>query len=159
MSRFRRLSHTIWHCQYNIVWVPKYRFRILVGGIKEAAESGIQAICAYAECEVVDLNVQKDHVHMIVMIPPKVSISYLMGRFNGQTAMKIFNQFRELRKKLYWGNHFWAKGYCVDTIELDADMICKDVRYQEEEEASRIASIVVDKRYQSATRFFESYSA
>lgn len=134
MSRFRKLSHTIWHCQYHIVWVPKYRFRLLVGGIKEAAESGIQAICGYAGCEVVELNIQKDHVHLIVMIPPKVSISYLMGRLKGQTSQKIFNQHRELRKKPYWGNHFWSKGYCVDTIGLDADMIRKYVRYQEEKE-------------------------
>lgn len=134
MSRFRKLSHTIWHCQYHIVWVPKYRFRILVDGIKEAAESGIQAICGYAGCEVVELNVQKDHVHLIVMIPPKVSISYLMGRLKGKTSQKIFNQHRELRKKPYWGNHFWSKGYCVDTIGLDADMIRKYVRYQEEKE-------------------------
>jgi len=106
----------------------------LVGGIKEAAESGIQAICGYAGCEVVELNVQKDHVHLIVMIPPKVSISYLMGRLKGQTSQKIFNQHRELRKKPYWGNHFWSKGYCVDTIGLDADMIRKYVRYHEEKE-------------------------
>jgi len=81
-----------------------------------------------------ELNVQKDHVHLVLMIRPKVSISDLMGRLKGQTSMKIFNQFRELRKKPYWGNHFWAKGYCVDTIGLDADMIRKYVRYQEGKE-------------------------
>ena len=63
MSRFRKLSHTIWHCQYHIVWVPKYRFRILVGAIRDAVHDGIQAICGFAGCEVVELNVQKDHVH------------------------------------------------------------------------------------------------
>jgi putative transposase len=68
------------------------------------------------------------------MIPPKVSISDLMGRVKGQTAMKVFRQFRELRRKPYWGNHFWAKGYCVDTIGLDAEMIRKYVRYQERNE-------------------------
>ena len=102
--------------------------------MKEATEAGIQAICGYAGCEVVELNVQKDHVHLVVMVPPKVSISGLMGRLKGQTSIKMFHQFRELRKKPYWGNHFWAKGYCVDTIGLDADMIRKYVRYQEEKE-------------------------
>ena len=134
VSRFRKLSHTIWHCQYYIIWVPKYRYRILAGAVKGAAEAGIQAICGYAGCEVVELNVQKDHVHLVVMIPPKVSISYLMGRIKGQTSIKMFHQFRELRKKPYWGNHFWVKGYCVDTIGLDADMIRKYVRYKEETE-------------------------
>lgn len=134
VSRFRKLSHTIWHCQYHIVWVPKYRFRILVGTIRDAVHDGIQAICGFAGCEVVELNVQKDHVHLLAMIPPKVSISDLMGRVKGQTAMKVFRQFRELRRKPYWGNHFWAKGYCVDTIGLDAEMIRKYVRHQEKAE-------------------------
>jgi len=80
------------------------------------------------------LNVQKDHVHLLAMIPPKVSISDLIGRVKGQTAMKVFRQFRELRRKPYWGNHFWAKGYCVDTIGLDAEMIRKYVRHQEKAE-------------------------
>jgi len=73
-------------------------------------------------------------VHLLAMIPPKVSISALMGRVKGQTAMKVFRQFRELRRKPYWGNHFWAKGYCVDTIGLDADMVRKYVRHQEKAE-------------------------
>ena len=134
VSRFHKLSHTIWHCQYHIVWVPKYRFRILTGGVKASAESGIHAICGFAGCEVVELNVQADHVHLVVMIPPKVSISQFMGRLKGQTSMRIFNQFRHLRKKPYWGNHFWSKGYCVDTVGLNADMIRKYVRYQESKE-------------------------
>ena len=133
-SRFRKLSHTIWHCQYHIVWVPKYRFRILHGAVKEAVEVGVRAISGYAGCEVVELNVQPDHVHLVVMIPPKLSISDLMGRLKGQTSMKLFQQFRNLRKKPYWGNHFWAKGYCVDTVGMDADMIRKYVRYQEKKE-------------------------
>jgi putative transposase len=135
VSRFRRLSHTIWHCQYHIVWAPKYRYRILVGAVKEAAEVGIQAICGFAGCEVVELNVQRDHVHLVVMIPPKVSVSNLVGRLKGQTSIKLLmHQFRQMREKPYWGNHFWSKGYCVDTVGLDADMIRKYVRYQEEKE-------------------------
>jgi REP element-mobilizing transposase RayT len=83
VSRFRKLSHTIWHCQYHVVWVPKYRFRILKGRVKEACEASIEAICGYAGCEVVELNVQSDHVHLVAMISPKVSISQLMGASEG----------------------------------------------------------------------------
>jgi putative transposase len=72
-------------------------------------------------------------MHLLVMIPPKVSISDLLGRLKGQTSMKLFHQFRYL-KKPYWGNHFWAKGYCVDTVGLDTDMVRKYVRYQEKKE-------------------------
>ena len=134
MSRFRKLSHTIWHCQYHIVWVPKYRHRILDGAIREATETGIHAISGYAGCEVIELNVQRDHVHLVTMVPPKVAISDLMGRVKGQTAIKLFKQFRHLRQKPYWGNHLWAKGYCVDTVGLDAEMIRKYVRHQEAKE-------------------------
>jgi putative transposase len=81
-----------------------------------------------------ELNVQKDHVHLVVMIPPKVAVSELMGRLKGQTSIKLFSKFRELKKKPYWGNHFWSKGYCVDTVGLDAEMIRKYVKYQEERE-------------------------
>ena len=133
-SRFRKLSHSLWHCQYHIVWVPKYRYRILQGQIKETVVRSIQAICSYAGCEVVELNVQADHVHLVVLIPPKLSLSDLMGRLKGQTSMKLFQQFEKLKKKPYWGNHFWAKGYCVDTVGIDADMIRKYVRHQEQKE-------------------------
>ena len=101
MSRFRKLSHTIWHCQYHIVWVPKYRYRVLGGPIRDAAREGIHAICGYAGCEVVEMNVQRDHVHLIAMVPPKVAISDLMGRVKGQTSMKLLKQFRHLRKQPY----------------------------------------------------------
>ena len=134
MSRFRKLSHTIWHCQYHIVWVPKYRYRVLTGAVRGAVGEGVQAICGYAGCEVVELNVQPDHVHMIAMVPPKVAISNLMGRVKGQSSIKIFKQFRHLKEKPYWGNHFWSRGYCVDTVGVDAEMIRKYVKFQEKKQ-------------------------
>lgn len=134
MSRFRKLSHTIWHCQYHIVWAPKYRYRVLTGPVREAVRDGVQAICGYAGCEVVELNVQPDPVHLIAMVPPKIAISELMGRVKGQSSIKIFKQFRHLKKKPYWGNHFWSRGYCVDTVGVDAEMIRKYVKFQEKKE-------------------------
>jgi putative transposase len=103
----------------------------LVGAVRQSVQSGIPAICGFAGCEVVELNVQQDHVHLLVRVPTKVSASDLMGRVKGLTAMRVFRQFRELRKKPYWGNHFWAKGYCVDTVGLYAKLISRYVRYQE----------------------------
>jgi len=134
MSRFRKLSHTIWHCQYHIVWTPKYRLKILEGDVSEEVASCIRAFSEQKECEVIELNVQKDHVHLVVMVPPKVSISDYMGIIKGRTAIRVFNKFRSLKKKPYWGNHFWARGYCVDTVGLDAEKICKYVKYQETQE-------------------------
>jgi putative transposase len=102
--------------------------------VSRAVDEGIEVICGYAGCDVMEMNVQRDHVHVVVMVPPDLAISDLMGRLKGQTSIKVFKQFRELRKKPYWGNHLWSKGYCVDTVGLDSEMIQKYVRYQEEKE-------------------------
>jgi putative transposase len=80
---------------------------------------------------VVELNVQADHVHLLVRVPPKIPISKLMGTLKGKTALRIFSKFAYLKQKPYWGNHFWAKGYCVDTVGLDAEMVRKYVKYQD----------------------------
>ena len=134
MSRFRKLSHTIWHCQYHIIWVPKYRFRILRGRIAEEVSESIRSFTDRQGGEVLELSVQKDHVHLQVMVPPKVSISKFVGTIKGRTAIRILNQNRKLKKKPYWGNHFWARGYCVDTVGLDEEQVRKYVRHQERQE-------------------------
>lgn len=134
MSRFRKLSHTIWHCQYHLVWTPKYRYRILEGPVGQEVARCIQAFGEQKRCEIVELNVQPDHVHILAFIPPKVSISDMVGIWKGRTAIRIFNRFQHLRQKPYWGNHFWAKGYCVDTVGLDGEMIRRYVKYQEDRE-------------------------
>lgn len=134
MSRFRKLSHAIWHCQYHVVWVPKYRYRMLQGPVGQEVYNCIQVFLGHLQCEPIELNVQIDHVHLVAMVPPKVSISNLMGSLKGRTAIRVFKKFPYLKKKPYWGNHFWARGYCVDTIGLDADMICRYVKYQEDRE-------------------------
>ena len=87
-------------------------------------------------CEIVELNVQEDHVHLLAMIPPKVSISDMLGILKGRTAIRVFKKFPDLKKRPYWGNHFWAEGYCVDTVGMDAEMIRRYVKYQEKQEKS-----------------------
>lgn len=134
MSRFRKLSHTLWHRQYHIVWVPKYRYKILDGEIKAFVKKCINAFAQQSACEIVELNVQIDHIHLLIMVPPKISISKLVGILKGRTAIRIFNHFKKLKLKRYWGNHFWAPGYCVDTVGLDSEMIRKYVKYQENTE-------------------------
>jgi len=131
MSRFRKRSQTIWHCQYHIVWVPKYRLRILTGDVAAEVERCIRAFSERMEAGIIELNIQADHVHLLTMIPPKVSVSDYVGTVKGRTAINILNKFRKLKKKLHWGNQFWAKGYCVDTVGLDAEKVRKYVQYQE----------------------------
>ena len=134
MSRFRKLSHTIWHCQYHIVWTPKYRYRIITGDLGDDVTSCIQIFSEQLHCEINELNVQIDHIHLLVMIPPKVAVSHYVGTVKGRTAIRILNKYRKLKEKPYWGNHFWSRGYCVDTVGLDAEMIRKYIQYQEAKE-------------------------
>ncbi len=103
----QKLSHVI--CQYHIVWVPKYRFRILADAVGREVFNSLQVFSSRLKCEIVELNVQADHVHSLIKVPPKQPISDLMGALKGRTAIKIFKQFPYLKKKPYWGNHFWVK--------------------------------------------------
>ncbi len=91
-------------------------------------------LCEWKNCEVVELNVQSDHVHLLVSVLPKISISNLKGTLKGKIAIKLFKSYSKLKTKPYWGNHFWARGYFVSTVGLDEEMIKKYVKHQEIEE-------------------------
>ena len=91
MSRFKKLSHTLWHCQYHIVWTPKYRLRILEGAVGQEVSSCIRAFSEQKQCEIIELNVQKEHVHIVAMIPPKLSVSDYMRLIKGRTAIRVIN--------------------------------------------------------------------
>ena len=134
MSRFMKLSQTLWCCQYHIVWTPKYRFRVLDGAISQEVSNCIRAFSEQQDVEIVEMNIQIDHVHLLVRIPPKISVSKYVGVVKGRTAIRVLNKFKQLKKRPYWGNHFWARGYCVDTVGLDAEMVQKYVKYQEAQE-------------------------
>ena len=136
MGKYKKLSHVIYKCEYHIVWVPKYRLRILKGDIKTLLERDIRLLCEWKRCEVQELSIQEDHVHLLISVPPKVSISKLMGVLKGKLAIKLFKSYPKLKQKPYWGNHFWARGYFVSTVGLDEEMIRKYVKHQEKEEKS-----------------------
>ena len=96
-------------------------------------EQDIKMLCEWKSSEVIELNVQLDHVHLVVSIPPKVSVSVLMGTLKGKLAIKLFKPYPNLKKRPYWGNHFWSRGYFVNTVGIDEDMIRRYVKYQEGE--------------------------
>ncbi len=134
MSEWKKLSHVLYQCKYHIVWCPKYRYKILKGEVKEYIETTLKMLCEWKNIEILELNVQEDHMHMIVQIPPKLSVSEVMGILKGKTAIKLFKSYPKLKKKPYWGNHFWSRGYCVSTIGMDEEKIRKYVKYQEDKE-------------------------
>ena len=134
MGKYRRLSHAIYQCTYHLVWVPKYRYRILTGEVAELMNRDIRMLCEWKDVDVLELNVQPDHVHALLSIPPKISVSSFMGFLKGKLAIKVMKSYPRLRKKPYWGNHFWARGYFVSTVGLNEELIRRYVKYQEEQE-------------------------
>ena len=98
-----------------LVWAPKYRFRLLTGNVAQEEEHCIRWFSNQRDCQIVELNIQTDHVHLLVMIPPMLSISDYVGIVKVRTAIRVLNNFKKIKQKPYCGNHFWARGYCVDT--------------------------------------------
>ena len=95
MSRFRKLTHTIWYCQYHIVWCPKYRYRVLHGAIGEDVDRNVSSLSSQKKIELVELNVQIDHVHLLIMIPPKLAVSSFVGMVKGKTGSRILSKYRQ----------------------------------------------------------------
>ena len=103
MSKYKKLSHVVFKCDYHIVWTPKYWYRVLFGEMKNLVDHGVRMLCEWKGAEVVELNVQAEHVHLVVSIPPKVSILTLMGTLKGKLAIKVFKSYPKLKQKPYWG--------------------------------------------------------
>ena len=133
-SKYKKLSHVVYKCDYHIVWTPKYRYRVLFGEVKSLVENDIRMLCDRKSVEVIELNVRIDHVHVVASIPPKISVSTLMGTLKGKLAIKLFKSYPKLKQKPYWGNHFWSRGYFVTTVGVDEEIIRRYVKYQEKED-------------------------
>ena len=125
------LAHTKWNCIYHIVFIPKYRRKVMYGELRNDIREIIRQLCGYKGVEIVDGSVSRDHVHLCVKIPPKMSVSYFMGYLKGKSALMIFDKHKEYKKK-GGGRHFWATGYYVDTVGRNEEGIRKYIREQEE---------------------------
>ena len=124
------LSHTKWRCQYHIVFAPKYRRKIIYGQIKTDIGEILRQLCNYKGVEIIERHLMEDHVHMLVSIPPKYSISSFMGYLKGKSALMIFDKHANLKYK-YGNRHFWAEGYYVSTVGLNEATIKKYIEEQE----------------------------
>ena len=132
MKRFKRLSHSLYECKYHVVFCPKYRYRIFKDDIAEYARQQIYQLCKQKELlEVLELNIRPDHIHVVMSIPPKYSVSTVMGYIKGKLALKLFERYEWLGRK-YWGRHLWSRGYWVSTIGLDEEQIRLYVRWQKQ---------------------------
>ncbi len=129
--QFKRLSHSLYECKYHIVFCPKYRFRIFQDELADYTRQQIESLCRQKDqVEVLELNIQPDHIHLVLSIPPKYAVSTVMGFLKGKLALRLFQRYEHLGKR-YWGQHLWSRGYCVSTVGLDEDKIRKYVKWQE----------------------------
>ena len=132
--QFKKLAHSLYECKYHIVFCPKYRYKILEGEVREYVTQQIYRLCDQKDgVEVLEVNVQAEHVHVVLSIPPKYAVSDMMGFLKGKLALRLFDKFPELRKR-YWGQHVWSRGYCVSTVGLDEERIRKYVKWQDKKE-------------------------
>ena len=125
------LSHTRWKCQYHIVFIPKYRRKKMYGRVKNDMREILKTLCGYKRVEIVEGAVCKDHVHLCLSIPPKLSVSEFMGYLKGKSALMIFDKHPDMGSK--WNRHFWARGYYVCTIgNITEDAIKNYIKEQQE---------------------------
>lgn len=129
------LAHTKWMCKYHIVFSPKYRRKIIYNQYRESIGKILRDLCGYKGVEIVEGHLMIDHVHMLVSIPPKISVSSFMGYLKGKSALMIFDKHANLKYK-FGNRHFWSEGYYVSTVGLNEATIRK---YIEEQEKADIA--------------------
>ncbi len=123
------LSHTTWECKYHLIFAPKYRRQIIYGKIKKDVGKILRDLCERKGIEIIEAELCKDHVHMLVRIPPKYSVSEIMGYLKGKSSLMIFDKHANLKYK-YGNRHFWCRGYYVDTVGKNAKKIEEYIRNQ-----------------------------
>ena len=116
------LAHSKWNCKYHIVFAPKYRRQIIYGKIKADIGQILRKLCDQKGVEIMEANACPDHIHMLVSIPPKLSVSQFMGYLKGKSSLMIFDRHANLKYK-YGNRHFWCRGYYVDTVGKNAKKI------------------------------------
>lgn len=124
------LAHTKWMCKYHIVFTPKYRRKMIYNQYREDVREIIKQLCSYKGVEILGGNVMSDHVHILVSVPPKMSVSSFMGYLKGKSALMMFDRHANLKYK-FGNRHFWSEGYYVSTVGLNEAVIKKYIQDQE----------------------------
>ena len=129
------LAHTKWNCKYHIVFAPKYRRQVIYGKIKSDIGIMLRKLCEYKGVEIIEAEACKDHIHMLVSIPPKYSVSQIMGYLKGKSSLMIFEKYANMKYK-YGNRHFWCRGYYVDTVGRNKKAIAEYIRNQLQEDVA-----------------------
>ena len=134
------LAHTKWNCKYHIVFAPKYRRQVIYGKIKVDIGKMLRKLCEYKQIEILEAEACKDRIHMLISVPPKYSISQVMGYLKGKSSLMIFEKYANLKYK-YGNRHFWCRGFYVDTVGRNKKAIAEYIRNQlhEDREAEQLS--------------------
>ena len=133
MKDINSLEHTKWRCQYHIVFAPKYRRQVIYGEIKKDIGYILRRLCEQKGIEIIEANACSNHIHMLISIPPKYSVSQIMGYLKGKSSLMIFDRHANLKYK-YGNRHFWARGYYVDTVGRNKKQIQEYIKKQLQED-------------------------
>lgn len=125
-----KLSHTAWECKYHIVWVPKYRRKVIYGRLRKEIGVILRKLCEYKGIEIIEATACSDHIHMCLSIPPKFSVANIVGYLKGKSTMIIFERYSKLRSN-FKGHAFWARGYYVNTVGLNEQKVKEYIKNQE----------------------------
>jgi putative transposase len=133
MDDYESLSHTKWECKYHVVFIPKYRRKVLYGELRQHLGDVFRKLALQKECKIEQGHLMSDHVHMMISIPPKYSVSQVVGFIKGKSAIHLARTYGE-RKRNFVGQHFWARGYFVSTVGRDEAAIREYIKNQEQED-------------------------
>ena len=133
MQDINSLSHSKWNCKYHIVFAPKYRRQVIYGKIKADIGKILRQLCEMKGVEIIEAEACSDHIHMLVSIPPHLSVASFMGYLKGKSSLMIFDRHANLKYK-YGNRHFWCRGYYVDTVGKNEKKIAEYVRNQLQED-------------------------
>ena len=133
MEEYQSLNHTRWECKYHIVFIPKYRKKILYEELRRHLGGVFRELAEQKECRVEEGHLMVDHVHMLISIPPKYSVAQVVGFIKGKSAIHVARTFMG-KKKNFIGQHFWARGYFVSTVGRDEAVVRKYIQNQEAED-------------------------
>ena len=127
------LAHTTWRCKYHIVFAPKYRRQVIYGQLRQDIGKILRNLCARKDVEIIQANACKDHIHMLVSIPPKMAVASFLGYLKGKSSLLIFERHAQLKYR-YGNRKFWCKGYYVDTVGRNKAAIQKYIQQQLQED-------------------------
>jgi putative transposase len=130
MNHYRSLSHTAWDCKYHLIWIPKYRKKVLFGDLRKYLGDVFRELALQKESKVLEGHLMGDHVHMLISIPPKYAVSQVVGYIKGKSAIHIARTYSGNRHN-FIGQNFWARGYFVSTVGRDEETIRKYINRQE----------------------------